>query len=1340
MTQPRKTALIAASSGAAVLLIAVLVAVVVFQTEWFRERVRERIIYEVETATGGRVEIGSFHFNARELWAEVGPFVLHGTEPAGSAPLFRAERVHVGLRVISALRRDVNIAALIIDRPEVNLIVLPDGGTNFPQPKVARQPGRHPVEQFVNLEVRRFELREGAFHYDGRNFPLDLKGENLHAKFAYEAAHPRYRGEVSVRPLEVASGTAGPLRLEFDTAVAIERNALRIERAMCRNGETQIDASGAIEGFRDPRGEFDIKARLGIADLAGAIALPVERRGSVRFEGKASFGGGAPFALAGAVAGEGLAYRYAQALVDPIRMSGDLRVTPETVTLSGLRVRALDGSFAGQAELRGMSEFQVTGRIEGFSLVALAGLQLRQKLPWNASIGGDVKIAGRVAEGALTGTTAALDLGVRPQDGSEPVEGEVHIVWNQQGGTIDFANSFVATPATRVNFNGTLGKRLRVGIYTSNLDEALPVIALISEKPVEPLPVKLHQGFARFEGEVVGPLDDPRIAGQGLMTRFEARHERFEGRFERISADIELSRGMASIRNLALTKERSQMEGDASAVLADWRFDEANSKIEANFSVKGVEIEHLLTEAGQKLPVSGVLSGAVEVSGTVREPRGESRLRIDQLSAYGERVDGLDVRIEYDGSSLRVTDGAVRIGASRLRIQGSYNHAPDDRTRGEVQFEVAGTGLPLSASQTIRQRLASIQGRLEVKAAGAGRLEGKRFQLTALDGTLAIRNLGVENKTLGAVFAQADTREDSLAIRANMNVRSSSIRLTGAVDLTEHYPVKAEVAVGRFDFSDVEALFADDEFARDLPFFGYVEGGGTFAGPADDVDAIEGQLRLTALSLTPKAQERIRPGAEAELTLRNNGPVRMSMSSQGIGIQAAEFVAKDTHLSVGGTFGFRSRTPWDLKVKGRMNMAVLDVLRWDILAEGISTVDTSIRGNFAQPQVNGRMELSDASFYVRGIPNGIEKANGVILFDRNRATISKFTAQTGGGNLSIGGFVSFGAESVYRLQAKADRVRVRYPDGVSTTVNADLNFTGATERSMLAGTVTVLRTGFNPRTDLGSILAASSKPIQTPVTPNPFLQGMQLDIRIQTAPNVQFQTALTRDIQMEADLRLRGGPNKPVLLGTALVSQGEIQFFGNKYTINRGEVSFLNTALIEPVVDMDLETRIRGVIVNINFSGPINKLNVTYRSDPPLQSSEIIALLAVGRAPTAVPTVGTAAQRGTQNQSAFQTGANTLLGQAITAPVSSRLERFFGVSRLKIDPMLTGVDNTPQARLTMEQQISPDITITYITNITRSQQQIVRLEWDMNRQWSVVAVRDENGMFGIDFLYRKRFK
>jgi translocation and assembly module TamB len=85
------------------------------------------------------------------------------------------------------------------------------------------------------------------------------------------------------------------------------------------------------------------------------------------------------------------------------------------------------------------------------------------------------------------------------------------------------------------------------------------------------------------------------------------------------------------------------------------------------------------------------------------------------------------------------------------------------------------------------------------------------------------------------------------------------------------------------------------------------------------------------------------------------------------------------------------------------------------------------------------------------------------------------------------------------------------------------------------------------------------------------------------------------------------------------------------------------------------------------------------------------------------------------------------------------LQRLFGVSKLKIDPQITGASNTPQATLTLQQQISRDLTFTYISDVTQSNPQIIRIEWAIDPRWSAIAQRDINGQFDLDFFYKKRF-
>jgi translocation and assembly module TamB len=250
---------------------------------------------------------------------------------------------------------------------------------------------------------------------------------------------------------------------------------------------------------------------------------------------------------------------------------------------------------------------------------------------------------------------------------------------------------------------------------------------------------------------------------------------------------------------------------------------------------------------------------------------------------------------------------------------------------------------------------------------------------------------------------------------------------------------------------------------------------------------------------------------------------------------------------------------------------------------------------------------------------------------------------------------------------------------------------------------------------------------------------MRLDVRIRTSSSLAVEASLAQNIQADADLRLRGTVAVPGMLGRVTITEGNLVFFGTKYTVNEGTISFYSPVKIEPILNVDLETTAKGVDVVLTISGPVDNMKLTYTSDPPLQFQEIVSLLASGRAPSSDPTI-VAHEPTAPPQSFQQMGESAIVSEAIANPVSSRLERVFGVSQLKIDPTFTSGSELPQARLTLQQQVNNNVTFTYVTNLANTNSQIVRVEWALNPQWAAVAQRDENGRFGIDFFYKKQFR
>jgi translocation and assembly module TamB len=168
-------------------------------------------------------------------------------------------------------------------------------------------------------------------------------------------------------------------------------------------------------------------------------------------------------------------------------------------------------------------------------------------------------------------------------------------------------------------------------------------------------------------------------------------------------------------------------------------------------------------------------------------------------------------------------------------------------------------------------------------------------------------------------------------------------------------------------------------------------------------------------------------------------------------------------------------------------------------------------------------------------------------------------------------------------------------------------------------------------------------------------------------------------------------------------------------------------------MDMEATTTVRNYDITLGFHGPTDALSVNYRSDPPLASADIIELLAFGR------TQEEATQQTNLQQNFTDSASNAILSQALNMAVSSRVQKLFGVTRVKVDPRIGGAENNPSgARVTVEQQVANNLTLTYITDLTRSTQQVIQVEYNINRNVSLTAIRDQNGVVGVDIKLRQR--
>lgn len=1349
-------------SLAAILVLGLAGGILVLQSAWFHEKVRTRIVSTIETATGGRAELGGFRFDWRQLRAEVNQFTLHGSEPADRPPLFRAASVAVGLKIVSALRRDVDIQYLEVKDPHIYLIVYPDGHTNVPEPKI-KATGRTPVETLLSLAVGQFQIENGLFEVEARGkTPFDASGRNLNAKLLYEPAGPLYRGDIAIEPLDLRWPGAPALPLSVQMRVTLERNRIGVSSARWATGNSRIEFSGAVEDLSSPHASFRYQASASVPDVARIFRLPNLQRGAVQLAGNATWAGSSDYSITGKLRASAVDFRQSPLRFRNFRAEGDLRADAKRIDLSSIRLSGetanggdwipvagnvasvmlhdrdadfrgvslalLGGSFQADGAVQSLSRFRVAGAVSGFQARRVVAVyNRRQQLPWDSLISGPVTIEGSLRQG--NDIRASANLTLAPVPGGPAAWGELNATYDARADTLDLGTSILNLPSTRAVVSGAIGRQMRVHLESRDLEDFMPALGESSAD----LPVKLENGSVVFDGTVTGKPENPQIAGRLDLKRFAYAGNLFDS----LQAGVQASPQLVRLENAVVTHGMLRAEFQSTLGLDNWKADDASS-IAASGSLRNAAWGELAGFVNQKdLAATGTVSASGQVTGTIGNPQATGDLEVVRGSFQSEPFDRLTAHLGYTSRSLQVSSGQITAGAKQVRFDGTFDHAPDSLRTGHLRFQAQSDTIPLDQIQVLRTSHPGIEGTVQFTAHGAVDLSPAGYRLLDLEADATGHALQLTGQRIGDAHLSAHSQGPLLRVSFDSDVANSMLKGQGEWRLEGDYPGNAQLTFSRLDLTQLRAWLSPGKSSGPTDFRGFAEGELRIDGPLLKPQLLKAELRIPTLELRPAPTAEARVPADS-LTLRNSGPIVAAIANSVVTIQSARLVGRFTDLTVGGRVQLQSKDSLDLRVNGQADLALLHDYDHEITASGKLNVDAGVRGAFDMPQVTGRLEVQNAALSYTDMPNGLANANGLILFSGDRATIQNLTGETGGGKVQLTGFAAYGGgDPVFRVHTEAQGVRVRYPAGVSTVANASLNLTGTAKRSMVSGTITILRSGFNLQSDFSSLLAKSAEPVQTPSAQSGFLGGLNFDVSIETSPDIQFESSLAQGIAADASLRLRGTPSNPALLGRIHISQGQLLFFGTKYTIDQGSISFYNPVKIDPIVDIDLETKARGIDITLAVTGPLNRLNVTPRSDPPLQFNEIVALLATGESPSTDPNI-LALQ--SVNPQPFQQSASALLGQVISSPVSGRLQRFFGISKVRIDPSFPGVTNNPLARLTIEQQVTPDVTFTYITNVSNANPQVVSVEWAVSKKFSVIAEREENGLVGLDFFYKRVFK
>ena len=1302
--------------AAVVLLIGAIAAAVfcIFEFGIAQRWVRNSLVQQLEARTGARVELGGFHLHALRLRAELDNLTLHGLEASSDAPLFHAERVQVRVTVLSFLHREFKINELVVDRPELTVRFEKDGHSNIPPPKTPADAGPW-QESLFNLRVDRVELRNGGANIDDRRVPLDLKGQNLAFLLQYvmpAEGNAAYVGKISWNQVELDLQKDVPLRFDLSAKFVLHHDSFELDELIWKALHSELNLRAERPSFARAEWNLHYRGRLSLEDVRKIFREPLTPDLIADFSGEARYASG-DWTGSGHFDGHDVNMPYEWYHASNMETTGNYTIAKKKLVVENLAVRALEGSLDGHLEMdlptlafRTQTHFHHASLAEAIHAVNNKGFPI-DTLHWDGGI--DVDSYNTWTANFKHFRTKGESRWSPPAvltPGMIPVTARILFDYSEDSETCALNHSEITTPNTQIEFDGALrgvDTTLELNLKAQNLLEWDDFINRLSG--VDTIPSRVA-GSVAFRGRILGPIAGPTFSGH--IRAADAHYDNYQ--WDEIYGDLEYSLDAFKFSKAVMRRGQAAVSLDLSMQLdGDWSFvpQSAWSLTAETAHAPSADVQAMF---GTAYPATATISGTLNGGGTSALPVLDANLILEDIGAKGLHFDHLGGNLHFARDEIRLSRGELQRDTGR--VSGEILYRPKEQT---TEFNLTGSGILLDKIQALQNSSLPLAGKLDFAVRGSGPVRAPTGR-----GNFHVLGLKIGTDEEGDFHGQLDS--DGLAIRVALNSEGTHGQLQGqlTVGLSGDEEISGRLSAVQFD---LDPLFSAGLHLKNLTGHSVVDGNFTLAGALRKPDSLEVNADISRISFD-----------YLFVSLQNEGPVQFTYHRNEIRIARAHLHGPDSDFQISGSARFDRERPLHVSVTGAVNLGLLKGMMPDLHAQGEANVNVAIEGTMSKPRITGRATVRDASANYSDFPVGLSHLNGDLVFDRSRLLFENVTADSGGGQLTLNGSVTYGDEGPirYEIYARTPQVRIRYPAGMSWLTGGTLQLVGTTERAVLSGSVELKRLLFAPGADITSFFGASPDTSAAAATSSAFMRNLTFDVAAHTSPGARIEWTGAQ-VEIDSDLHLRGTWDRPILLGHIHLLGGEMSFRGNTFTLTRGDVNFANPFQLDPELNIEATSTISQYLVTINFSGRASKLSLSYRSDPPLPDTDIIALLALGS------TGQESALRSSAAGSNY--GATALLSEAVSSGVGGRIEHLFGISHFRIDPFLAGTatESNASARVTIEQQITRDLTVTYSSNAASDQEQLIQVEYHVKRDLSIVFLRDINGTYGLDIKFVKHF-
>ncbi len=806
------------------------------------------------------------------------------------------------------------------------------------------------------------------------------------------------------------------------------------------------------------------------------------------------------------------------------------------------------------------------------------------------------------------------------------------------------------------------------------------------------------KGRGEFSGEVAGTFDNPGISGRVKIT--DGVIEGYKS--ESITSDFSYEKNLLDIREAVFKAHGEQhvIKGRISFPGAEELFDLGMPVYNLNASLTNAELGGTGRIFYKEFPAKGILNADIKIGGRGEDIDVSGKALIKKASVYEIPFDSASAGFAFRKREFSLKDAKIAKGRSVVTAGGRISLDREFAfSAASDEFFAGDTGLSYLPEDVV----------FSFRSDGRGTLDDPSITLDARVVGGTFKGVGIGSGTVKAALRHRQINVDAALFNEKMKLKAG-----GHLDETLPWSAELIMLPGRYD-ALISSVLKDVPEDLQLNLEGRVE----MKGDRNNIAASANINRLT-LSLFGQ-------------TFSNDADIKFTVNNRNLSFTAVVIKSGTTSFRLQG--GLEIGREYDVVLDGSSSLAPLKTVSKKIgYLNGDAKFVFSLTGKWDKPGIKGGMEVTDASFGLRDYPSYISSINGYLYVDEDRIVLQRLSGKIGGGNVSISGLVYLKGFLMKRFYLEAALNNITTSPSKDFSVNFDGNilYKGTLEAQTITGDIKINRARYREMVEWRSWLL-TARAIEKPKAEATVFEKAEMNIRISGAENIFIDNNFARaPVSIRGDMIVKGTIARPILYGRLEASEGYVYFRNNEFRIIFAGVDFADPNRIKPLINLTAETSVKGYDIRLNLEGQTDRFSLSLSSDPYLEEVDILALLTVGQVAKQL--------KGMEGGIGAGTATSFITGKAQDV-IEERVRTLTGLDRFQVEPYVSKKTSTVEPRVTVSERLIGDrLFVTYTTSLNSTEEQVLKVEYLLDRNISLVGVRDEKGVIGGDIKFRFGFK